>query len=152
MVIVYDTENERILLLNRPKENGFPGYLGPGGKIELGESFAEGAAREVYEETGLEVEPKDLCYKGVDEYILQDENYRYMVFNYLTTKFDGTLLERPPEGELRWVTLDEAYELPMQSWFKRRLPLFFEDGTFEISIHLKDFESKPHKEVIRKVG
>nr|WP_257348836.1 8-oxo-dGTP diphosphatase [Pseudalkalibacillus decolorationis] len=152
MVIVYDTDKEQILLLNRPKENGFPGYLGPGGKIEFGESFSEGAVRELYEETGIVVKPEDLSYKGVDEYILKDDNYRYMVFNYITTTFSGKLLENPPEGELRWVTLDEAFELPMQSWFKRRLPFFFEDGTFEISIHLKDSESEPFKEIIRKVG
>ncbi|CAM3809408.1 hypothetical protein PAGL106935_27100 [Paenibacillus glucanolyticus] len=29
--------------------------------------------------------------------------------------------------------LEEALKLPMQDWFKRRFPLFFEEGTFELS-------------------
>ena len=123
-------KEERILLLKRPPERGFPGYLGPGGKVDFPESIAEGAAREVFEETGLKV--KNLIYKGVDGYADTKNNYRYMVFNYVATDFEGTLLEHPPEGELCWVTLDEAMSLPMQPWFKRRFPLFFEEGVFEI--------------------
>lgn len=123
-------KDERILLLNRPPERGFPGYLGPGGKVDFPESIAESAAREVFEETGLTV--KNLTYKGVDGYADEKNNYRYMVFNYIATDFEGTLLENPPEGELRWVTIEEAFQLPMQPWFKRRLPLFFEEGSFEI--------------------
>ncbi|WP_062104381.1 NUDIX domain-containing protein [Bacillus niameyensis] len=152
MVIVHDEEQKRILLINRPSKLGFPGYLGPGGKIELTESFTEGAVRELREETGLHVKPEDLIYKGVDEYILQDENYRYVVFNYVATKYEGELLENPPEGEIQWVSLDEVLEIPMQPWFQRRLPYFFEEGTFEISIQLKDFSSEPTKESIRKIG
>jgi len=73
MVIVHDEKRGEILLVNRPSKLGFPGYLGPGGKIELTESFAEGAVRELREETGLLVNPEDLIYKGVDEYILVNE-------------------------------------------------------------------------------
>lgn len=152
MVIVYNDIEEKILLVNRPSKLGFPGFLGPGGKIEITESFTEGAAREVREETGLHVQPEDLIFKGVDEYIIPTDNYRYIVFNYITSKFEGELLANPPEGELRWVSLDEVEELPMQPWFRRRLPYFFEEGTFEISIQLKDFENPPLKENIRKVG
>lgn len=52
----------------------------------------------------------------------------------IVTKYEGELLQNPPEGELAWVSMNEALELPMQPWFKRRFPLFFEPGTFEISI------------------
>ena len=37
------------------------------------------------------------------------------------------------QGELLWVDREEALKLPMQDWFKRRFPLFFEEGTFELS-------------------
>ncbi|MFD1677483.1 8-oxo-dGTP diphosphatase [Alicyclobacillus fodiniaquatilis] len=121
---------DQILLLNRPDERGFPGYIGPGGKVDFPESLTEGAIREVWEETGLKV--KDLVYKGLDEYVNPKKNFRYMVFNYLATSFEGTLLDNPPEGELKWVSIHEAMDLPMQPWFKRRLPYFFAEGTFEI--------------------
>ncbi|WP_306981066.1 8-oxo-dGTP diphosphatase [Alkalicoccobacillus murimartini] len=129
MCIVQNEKNE-ILLLNRPDNRGFPGYIGPGGKVDFPESLTEGAIREVREETGLQV--TNLEYKGLDEHVDPKENERYMVFNYLTKTYEGELLELPPEGELRWVSIEEAMELPMQWWFKRRLPLFFKPETFEI--------------------
>ncbi|WP_282940385.1 8-oxo-dGTP diphosphatase [Paenibacillus sp. RC67] len=132
MCLVQD--GDKVLLINRPDKRGFPGYLGPGGKLDFPESFTEGAAREVGEETGLKVRPEDLIYKGVDEYVVPKTNYRYIVFNYLVKAFEGELLQNPPEGELAWVTVDEALQLPMQPWFRRRFPLFFQEGTFEISV------------------
>ncbi len=74
------------------------------------------------------------------------------MFNYVATKYEGNLLENAPEGEPRWVSKEEVADLPMQSWFRRRLPYFFQEGTFEISIHLKNFESSPLKESVRKIG
>lgn len=47
----------RVLLVRRGREP-FPGRWSlPGGRLELGETLAAGAVREVREETGLEVEP-----------------------------------------------------------------------------------------------
>jgi 8-oxo-dGTP diphosphatase len=121
---------DNVLLIKRPDERGFPGYLSPGGKIDFPESLVDGAIREVKEETGLDV--SNLVFKGIDEYVNPKKNVRYMVFNYWTDTFQGTLLDDPPEGELVWVQISEALELPMQHWFKERFPLFFEPGTFEI--------------------
>jgi 8-oxo-dGTP diphosphatase len=140
---------DKVLLINRPDKLGFPGYLGPGGKVDFPESITEGVIREVYEETGLRV--KDLIYKGLDEYLVPKINYRYMVFNYLTTSFDGELLDNPPEGELKWVSIKEALELPMQPWFKRRFPMFFEEGTFEISVVWDEDEKKAIEEKIKNL-
>ncbi|MPY17073.1 8-oxo-dGTP diphosphatase [Paenibacillus glucanolyticus] len=124
-------DGSRILLMNRPDAKGFPGYIAPGGKVDFPESIVNGAIREVREETGLIV--KDIIYKGLEESCEPNTGLRYMVFNYLATSFGGELLENPPEGELVWVDLEEALKLPMQDWFKRRFPLFFEEGTFELS-------------------
>lgn len=128
MCLVQD--GDKVLLVNRPDKLGFPGWIGPGGKVDFPESLTEGAIREVWEETGLRV--KDLIYKGLDEYVDPKQNFRYMVFNYLATSYEGELLQNPPEGELEWVPIQEALHYPMQEWFKRRFPLFFEEGTFEI--------------------
>ncbi|SFB93203.1 8-oxo-dGTP diphosphatase [Bacillus sp. OV322] len=128
MCIVQD--GDKVLLINRPSKLGFPGFIGAGGKVDFPESLTEGAIREVWEETGLRV--SDIVYKGLDEYVDPKKNYRYMVFNYLAKSFEGELLTNPPEGELLWVPIKEALNLPMQPWFKRRFPLFFEEGTFEI--------------------
>ncbi|MCY9513055.1 8-oxo-dGTP diphosphatase [Paenibacillus apiarius] len=145
MCLVQD--GDRVLLINRPNERGFPGYLGPGGKVDFPESLSEGAIREVYEETGLRV--KNLIYKGLDEYVVPQKNYRYMVFNYVADSYEGELLANPPEGELLWVSIEEAMELPMQPWFKRRFPLFFEAGTFEISVVWDEDANEPIEESIK---
>jgi 8-oxo-dGTP diphosphatase len=147
MCIVRD--GERVLLLNRPSKKGFPGYIGPGGKVEFPESLTEGAIREVKEETGLTI--KNLVYKGLDEYVDSKANERYMVFNYITDTFEGELLEDPPEGELIWVPIKEALTLPMQPWFKRRFPLFFEEGTFEIYEIWDEEGQRTVKETVKKL-
>lgn len=142
-------DGDRVLLVNRPSKRGFPGYIGPSGKVDFPESLTEGAAREVYEETGLIV--KNLIYKGLDEFVDPDKNFRYMVFNYVATSFEGELLENPPEGELLWVPIQEALDLPMQPWFKRRFPLFFEEGTFEIFEEWDQEHQVTHKQYVRKL-
>ncbi|WP_078380594.1 8-oxo-dGTP diphosphatase [Sutcliffiella halmapala] len=138
---------DKVLLINRPDKKGFPGYIGPGGKVDFPESLTEGATREVLEETGLKV--KNLIYKGLDEYVDIKKGYRYMVYNYITSSFEGELLQHPPEGDLHWVSIEEALELPMQPWFKKRFPLFFADGTFEIYSMWDEAEKETLKETVK---
>ncbi|KEK22990.1 8-oxo-dGTP diphosphatase [Bacillus gaemokensis] len=121
---------DTVLLIKRPDHLGFPGYLAPGGKVEFPESIVSAAAREVKEETGLFT--SNLIFKGLDEYVNPKENVRYMVFNYWTNTFEGELFENPPEGELLWVPIDAALNLPMQDWFRERFQMFLVPGTFEI--------------------
>ena len=40
----------------------------------------------------------------------------------------------PPEGELLWVSIDTALNLPMQDWFKERFPLFFEKVRLKFNV------------------
>ncbi|WP_405155979.1 8-oxo-dGTP diphosphatase [Paenibacillus sp. FSL K6-0108] len=132
MCMVWDKQNDRVLLMNRPNRKGFPGYIAPGGKVDFPESIVDGAVREVKEETGLVV--TEITYKGLDEFCDPEQGLRYMVFNYVATSFEGELLSDPPEGDLLWVTLGQALELPMQDWFADRFPRFFQTGTFERSV------------------
>ncbi|WP_211746638.1 8-oxo-dGTP diphosphatase [Paenibacillus sp. Marseille-Q4541] len=147
MCVVRD--GDRILLMNRPNEKGFPGWIAAGGKVEFPESLTEGAIREVKEETGLTV--SNLIYKGLDEFVDPNKRYRYMVFNYITDSFEGELRNDPPEGELQWVSLGELNDYPMQDWFRERLTYFFEDGTFEIYALWDEDKQDTQKQTITKL-
>ncbi len=133
-------DGDKVLLIDRQHDR-FKGYIPPGGKVDFPES------REVKEEKGLEV--SNLVFKGLYEYVNPTSKDRYMIFNYLTKDFKGELLENPPEGKPVWVRIDEASNLPMQKSIKRRFPLFFEDGTFEIHVEW-DHENNREGEVTVK--
>jgi 8-oxo-dGTP diphosphatase len=133
---------DKVLLLDRQHDH-FKGFIPPGGKVNFPESIVESAIREVKEETGLEV--SNLTFKGLYEYVNPITMDRYMIFNYITKDFKGELLEMGPEGKATWVNIDEAYHLPMQPSIKRRFPLFFKEGTFEIQVewnHEENIEGK----------
>ncbi|MGG4094236.1 8-oxo-dGTP diphosphatase [Paenibacillus lautus] len=134
-------DEDRVLMLNRTHDN-FKGYIAPGGKLEFPESPIEGAIREVKEETGLIV--KNLKFKGIYEYVNEEANDRHIILNYLTNDFSGELLSDFTEGIPEWVKISDLEHLPMQQSIRRRMPYFFQDGTFEIHVVWEDGEKEVH--------
>ncbi|MGG4341265.1 8-oxo-dGTP diphosphatase [Paenibacillus lautus] len=134
-------DGDRVLMLNRTHDN-FKGYIAPGGKLDFPESPIEGAIREVKEETGLIV--KNLRFKGIYEYVNEEANDRHIILNYLTNDFSGELLSDFTEGIPEWVKISDLEDLPMQQSIRRRMPYFFQDGTFEIHVVWEDGEKEVH--------
>ena len=64
----------RILLVRRARAPGRDLFSLPGGVVEAGETLAEAVTREVFEETGLTVEPVQLA--GHREVIVRDADGR----------------------------------------------------------------------------
>nr|WP_185970920.1 8-oxo-dGTP diphosphatase [Alkalicoccobacillus porphyridii] len=146
--VVMIQDGDKVLLLDR-KHDDFKGFLPPGGRVDFPESFVEGAIREVKEETGLEV--SNLVFKGISEFVNLSTNKRYMMMNYWTKDFKGELLDNPPEGEIHWININKAKELPMQEDTKLRFDLFFEPGTFEIQTIWNNEENAPEDIKIKKI-
>jgi 8-oxo-dGTP diphosphatase len=137
----------QVLMLDR-KHDSFSGFIPPGGKVEFPESFTEAAIREVFEETGLIV--RNLTYKGLYEYVNVEKNERYMIFHYITSDFEGSLNANNREGNPVWISIDQLDKIPMQPSIRRRIPLFFEEGTFEIQVEWDNVMNIEGKVTIKK--
>jgi len=111
--LCYVKKDDSYLLLHRiKKENDMHQglWVGLGGKFEPKESPEECAIREVYEESGLQLENPQL--KGIVTFAEQFVEDWY-VFIFVAEKFSGELLKDSPEGDLRWAKETELSNLPM---------------------------------------
>ncbi|HWL37422.1 MAG TPA: NUDIX hydrolase [Frankiaceae bacterium] len=102
--VVRDSEG-RVLLVLRANEPSRGLWSVPGGRIEAGESARDAAAREVREETGLDVE--------VGELLLTADLGPYVVADYAATVVGGTLRAGDDALDARWFTAAELAALPM---------------------------------------
>ena len=120
----YVIQEERVLLLMHPK---IKKWLPPGGHVELNETPAECAKREVLEETGLHIaliqdehiwlsyphayssERPFLCLIETVPAYLDKKEHQHIDFIYLSYPVSGTLFSKP--DELRWFTLEEVMQL-----------------------------------------
>lgn len=100
----------RVLLVRRGREPLKGKWSIPGGMLELGESLAEGAAREVEEETGLKVSAIELI-EVVDRIYRDPESgrvrYHYVIADHLCRVVGGTLQASSDADEVRWVEHSE---------------------------------------------
>ena len=80
--------NDKILLVRHEKE-GRVYYLLPGGGVDFGESLGEALAREVREETGLEVRPTDVVW--LSDSIPPDRHRHIVNVWFLAEEVGGTL-------------------------------------------------------------
>ncbi|KAA0546949.1 NUDIX hydrolase [Bacillus sp. BGMRC 2118] len=87
-------EQGKILFQQRRFPNGVWGL--PGGLMELGESTEEVAKREVFEETGLQIENLQLLnvYSGQDQFIRAENGDEFYVVTtaYYTTEYYGEII------------------------------------------------------------
>jgi 8-oxo-dGTP diphosphatase len=94
----------RVLLVRRGREPLKGHWTLPGGLLEVGESIAEGVAREVLEETGLTVEIVELV--ELLDRIHREEGrvrYHYVIADYLCRVTGGQLQAASDADEARWV-------------------------------------------------
>lgn len=93
--VVRDAAN-RLLLVRRGRPPALGTWTLPGGRLEPGESPAEAAAREVREETGLEVE--------IGELLATLPVLGYLVHDFAASVVGGSLQAGDDAADVRWVT------------------------------------------------
>jgi ADP-ribose pyrophosphatase YjhB (NUDIX family) len=88
----------------------------PGGGLDLGEKLRDGVAREVREETGLEVEVGPVL--DVFDSIFPDAEgrtqYHYVLVDYLCHPRPGTACAASDASEVRWAKPEELESLGMK--------------------------------------
>jgi nucleoside triphosphatase len=120
--LVFDSEN-RLFLIRSHK--WFDKYVIPGGHVELGETLEEALRREIKEETNLVV--YDIEFLFVQEFIYDNAFWKQRHFIFLDytckTRSDKVVLNSEGQGYV-WVTIDEALELPIDSYTEKTIDAF----------------------------
>ena len=103
---------DRVLVVRRanPPIRGRWGF--PGGVLELGETVAEGAMRELKEETGITAEPADTL-TVIDTIDRDDEGrvrYHYTLVVVVGTWQSGEGIAGSDADEVAWLTRTEIVE------------------------------------------
>lgn len=128
MVMVEDKAAGKVLVQERVKS--WTGLSFPGGHVEPFESFADGAIREVKEETGLEIRNLRQC--GVIHWVHRTRPDRYIVFLYKTSDFSGELISETDEGRVFWMSLDKLKAMNLSKNFENYIPMFTDDKYNEL--------------------
>ena len=120
--LIYIEKESSYLMLHRvKKQNDYnkDKWIGIGGKFENAESPEDCVIREVREETGLELNPDKLEYRGIVTFICDDENEPDGLFTefmhlFWTDSFSGKMIASDDcdEGSLEWVPKTKLKELP----------------------------------------
>jgi len=86
----------------------------PGGKLDFQEEIEDGAAREITEETSLEIRKEDLKFASLTNDIVHDNHF--VTIGFLCEKFEGEpkVMEPDEITEWQWFPLDK---LPKKVFF-----------------------------------
>jgi ADP-ribose pyrophosphatase YjhB (NUDIX family) len=103
----------RVLLVRRGKPPLAGKWSLPGGLLELGETTAEAARREVAEECGLQIRVGEVA--GILDRVVRDAEgrirYHWVLVDYVAFVESGTLCAASDADEAQWVEVDAVERL-----------------------------------------
>ena len=121
-------ENGKIVLIQRRSDTFYDYWAIPGGTVEEYETVEEALIREMKEETGVIVEPKEIL--GIFSDLERDPRGR-VISTVFICNYTGTLRAGSDAGRIRVCTVEEALELELafdhhfvilcyQQWLNRK--------------------------------
>ncbi len=110
----------KVLIVKTHKWSGLWGV--PGGKIDYGEDTLTALSREMQEEVGLEIHNPEYAFYSD---IIEDTNF-YKPAHFLSLEFvaysdSDAVIPNEEIAEFAWVSLEDAFTYPINSYTKRLL-------------------------------
>jgi 8-oxo-dGTP diphosphatase len=106
-------EDDSLLVVQRGRGANAGLWAVPGGKVDLGESMRAAAAREVREETGLEVEIGEVIWIGEAIGPGSPPAWHFVLVDFLGRVVGGDLGASDDAQRAEFVALDRVRELPL---------------------------------------
>lgn len=124
---IYLNVNGKLLLLELSADKQEKGTWGvPAGKLEVGERPAQGAKRELLEETGIDIEDEGSFHPLGELYIRKPEiDYIYHLFG-INLESQPAICLSPEHCSYRWVSRFEGENLPLMKGAKLALDAYFQ--------------------------
>ena len=113
IVVATVVDDNHALFVRRARAPDKGAWSMPGGYLELGETLQEGAARELHEETHVDVDPGDLAFVGT-EYVELGDNRAVvdLIFAVPREKTSGEPVAGDDADDVRYWTRAEIAENP----------------------------------------
>ena len=126
--VVFD-EN-RVLLVRRGQAPSDGQWAIPGGAVELGETLAQAAEREIREETGIQIAAQEPIH--VFDMVERDPadrvRFHYVIVDLAARYLGGELHAGDDAAEARWVTADEMQRLTVSPPTRQLLARYYAFG------------------------
>lgn len=104
---VYIFNDKRQVLLGlRKSPHGQGTWCPPGGHLEFGETFEQGAIREAKEETNLDIMPKDLKLSGTTNDFFEETGKHYITIHMSCSNYSGNVELMEPNKCEKWTWFD----------------------------------------------
>jgi 8-oxo-dGTP diphosphatase len=110
------------VLIGKRKGSHAPYYSIPGGNLDLGETFKEGAIREIKEETDLDINKPEVIAVTNNLETYRSEGLHYISIIMLVQDFSGELKIKEPDKCAGWLWVDPA-NLPMPHFDASRMAI-----------------------------
>jgi 8-oxo-dGTP diphosphatase len=119
---------DRVLLARRWGVSYAAGHWAlPGGHVEAGETLAEAASREAWEEIGVRTDPGALSPIGMDRYV--DGEMAGVDLFFTATEFEGEPRPVAECDQVAWCRLDQLPD-PVVPWLPATLQRHLVDGVW----------------------
>lgn len=138
MVKISDKETGKVVVLDKVKKEGWEGLTFPGGKAEIGESFADSVIREAKEETNLDI--KNPKFVGIITWLTDDRKDVGLL--YETNDFEGNLVKDNREGKLSWINYEQFKTIAGKSMSMDKILDIYDGKYSEVLWDLRDSQEK----------